>query len=75
MTKEERKALRINQGNTPKFWKRVRNWSLLVATIGGAVMTGGAALPAVVLTIATILTSAATTAAAVAALTKEKENV
>lgn len=66
---------RLDQKTTPIFWKKVRNWSLLIAAVGGAVLTGGAALPAVAITIATIVTSIAGAAAGAAALTKEDKDV
>lgn len=62
---------RLNQKNTPRFWKRVRNWSLIVGAVAGAVLTGGAALPVTVITIATIVSSAAASVAGMASLTKE----
>ena len=61
---------RVDQKNTPKFWKKVRNWSIIIAAVAGAVVTGGAGLPASVITIATVIGTVATTAAAVAATTK-----
>ena len=62
---------RLNQKTTPRFWKRIRNWSLIVAAVGGAVLTGGVALPATVITIATIVTTAAGAVAGAAAITKK----
>lgn len=66
-----RKESRLNQGNTPDFWKKVRNWSLIVAAVGGAILTAGAGLPVAVVTIATVVTTAATATAGVAATTKK----
>lgn len=68
-----RKESRLSQSNTPIFWKRVRNWSLLVGAVSAAVLTGGAALPAVAITIATIVTTAAATTASIAATRREKD--
>ena len=62
---------RVDQKNTPKFWKKVRNIAIIVGAIAGAVATGGAALPATVVTIATILATASAAVAGRAALAKE----
>jgi len=64
---------RIDQSNTPRFWKRVRNWSLLIGAVAGAIATGGAALPATVVTIATIVGSTSGAIAGFAATRKEKQ--
>lgn len=62
---------RLDQKTTPKFWKKIRNIALIVSVVAGTVLTAGAALPAIVITIATIVASASTAVAGVAALTKE----
>jgi len=75
--KEARKELRINQGNTPPFWKKVRNIATIVALIGGSVLTtiatGGLALPAAVLTTVTTITAIAGGVAGTAVFTKKDE--
>ena len=62
---------RVDQKNTPKYWRRIRNWSIIIGAVAVAVATGGAGLPAAVITIATVIGTVATTAAAVAATTKD----
>lgn len=69
-----KKNNRLNQKNTPRFWKRVRNWALVIAALGGSVLTAGATLPLAVITIATVVTSGATAIAGAAALTKNDDD-
>jgi len=66
---------RVDQENTPKFWKRVRNWSLLIGAVTATVLTGGAAMPAVIVTIASVVAPIAGGIATFAATRKEKEDV
>ena len=63
---------RLDQKNTPKFWKRVRNWSLLIGAVAGTIATGGLALPVVVVTIATTVGAVSGGVAAFAATRKEE---
>lgn len=64
---------RVDQKNTPRFWKRVRNWALIIAAVAGTVATGGAGLPVLAVTIAGTVATVATTVAAVAATTNGGE--
>jgi len=66
---------RVDQSNTPKFWKRVRNWSLLIGAITATVITGGAAMPAVLVTVATLVAPIAGGVATYALTRKEKKDV
>jgi len=63
---------RVDQKNTPRFWKRVRNWSLLIGAVAGTIATGGLALPAIAVTIATTVGTVSGGIAAYAATRKEE---
>lgn len=58
---------------TPKFFKKLRNISGLVALIAGTVLAAPVALPAAVVTAAGYLATAAAVSAAVAQSTKKGE--
>ena len=62
---------RVDQKNTPRFWKRVRNWSLLIGAVTATVLTGGAAMPTVLVTVATLVAPIAGGIATYAATRKE----
>lgn len=63
-------ANRLNS-KTPKFWKKVRNVMILLGTIGGALMSGGAILPPAIATVAPYLLTAGIVGSALPALAKE----
>jgi len=62
---------RLDQKNTPKFWKKVRNWALIIGAVAGTIATGGVGLPVAVVTVAGYVATAAAAVTAVAATTKE----
>lgn len=72
MSKRKSKS-RLNQKNTPKFWKKIRNISLVIAGIGGSLLAAPVALPAAVITGITLLTTAATAIGGTAALTRDED--
>ena len=53
------------QAPTPPFFKKLRKWGLIIAAIGGAVITAPVSLPAAVITVAGYLTVAGAVASAV----------
>lgn len=53
------------KGPTPRFFKKVRNLGVSVATIGGAILAAPVALPAGILAVAGYLTVAGTVASVV----------
>ncbi len=53
------------QSPTPKFFKKLRNISLVLATLGGTLLASNVALPAVVLKLAGFIAAAGTAGAAV----------
>lgn len=50
---------------TPPFFKKIRNIGLLLATIGGTILTAPVVLPSILVTIATYMTVAGTVATTV----------
>ena len=66
---------RVDQDNTPKFWKIVRNWSLLVGAITAYIITGGDVMPEALVTVAEIVAPIAGGLAAFALTRKEKKDV
>jgi ABC-type xylose transport system permease subunit len=54
---------------TPKFFRVIRTVGLVLGTVGTTILTAGAALPAVVVTIAGYLVTAGAVAAAVSQTT------
>jgi len=50
---------------TPKFFKQIRKWGLIIAGIGGAIVTAPIALPAALISLAGYLTVAGAVATAV----------
>jgi len=50
---------------TPRFFRRIRNIGIAIATIGGSILAAPVALPAAVVTIAGYLAVAGTVATAV----------
>lgn len=62
------------QSPTPPFFKRLRNWSLVLAAASGALLATPEILPAVVVKLASYLAVAGTVAGAVSqAVVGEKE--
>jgi hypothetical protein len=61
---------------TPKFFKKISQWGLLLAAVGGALVAGPVALPVIVAKIAGYLTVAGAVATAVsqAATPVQEEN-
>jgi Sec-independent protein secretion pathway component TatC len=53
------------QAPTPSFFKKLRKWGLIIAAIGGAVITAPVSLPATVITVAGYLTVAGAVVSAV----------
>lgn len=58
---------------TPKFFKVLRNIGLVLAAVGGTILTAPVALPAVVVTIGGYVTVAGGVLSAVSQLTVEEE--
>jgi hypothetical protein len=56
---------------TPKFFRQVRKWSLIVAAVGAALISGGAAVPALI-TVGTILATAGAVGTAVSSVTVDQ---
>jgi hypothetical protein len=50
---------------TPKFFRTIRNIGIILAGIGGAILTAPVTLPAIVITVAGYLTVAGTVATAI----------
>lgn len=50
---------------TPPFFQKLRNWSLILAAISGALLTTPVALPAIVVKVAGYMAVAGTVASAV----------
>ena len=57
----------------PPFFKKLRNIALILGSVSAAVLTGGAALPAVVISIAGYLATASAVAVAVSQCTVDAE--
>lgn len=53
------------QAPTPPFFAKLRNWSLILAAVSGAILTTPVVLPAVVVKVAGYLAVAGTVAGAV----------
>ncbi|MGG9960200.1 hypothetical protein [Ferruginibacter sp. SUN106] len=53
------------QAPTPPFFKKLRKWGLIVAGIGGALLTAPVSLPTAVITVAGYLTVAGAVASTV----------
>ena len=53
------------QSPTPPFFSKLRNWSLILAAISGAILTTPVALPTIVVQVASYLAVAGTVAGAV----------
>lgn len=61
------------QSPTPPFFVKLRNWSLILAAVSGAILTTPVALPAIVVKVAGYLAIAGGVAGAVSqAVTLEK---
>lgn len=69
------KDTRLDQSNTPTWWKKVRNIAAIVATVTGGlaatIASGGLAAPAAITTTLTVIATISTTVAGTASLTKE----
>ncbi len=59
------KIIERYQKPTPKFFKKLRNIGIALATTGGAIIAAPIALPGALVTVATYLTVAGTVATAV----------
>ena len=59
---------------TPKFFKVLRNIGLVLATVGGSILTSPVALPVAVTTVGGYLIVAGGVASAVSQLTTEKQD-
>ena len=53
------------QAPTPPFFSRLRNWSLILAAISGAILTTPVVLPAIIVKVAGYMAVAGTVAGAV----------
>lgn len=53
------------QSPTPPFFTKLRNWSLILAAVSGAILTTPVALPAIIVKVAGYLAVAGTVAGAV----------
>lgn len=69
-----RKIVKRVQEPTPKFFKTIRNFGLLLTGIGGAIVTAPVALPAMVVTAAGYMALAGAIASAVSQTAVKKEN-
>lgn len=54
---------------TPPFFKKIRNWGLLLTGVAGVVMAAPVALPAIVVTVAGYLATAGGIAATISQIT------
>ena len=62
------------QSPTPPFFSKLRNWSLILAAISGAILTTPVALPMIVVKVASYMAVAGTVAGAVSqAVVGQKE--
>ncbi len=61
------------QSPTPPFFSRLRNWSLILAAVSGALLTTPVVLPAIVVKVAGYLAVAGTVAGAVSQSAVEQE--
>lgn len=61
------------QEETPSFFKKLRNIGLVLASIGGVILTAPVSLPAIVTTIGGYVAVAGGTLSAVSQLTTTKE--
>jgi hypothetical protein len=59
---------------TPKYFRKIRNIGLLLASVGGAIVALPIALPAIVVTIATYGIAVGTSITTIASLVKKIEN-
>lgn len=68
---------RVDQKNTPKWWRKVRNIAAIVFTVSTAavttIATAGIAAPAAITSTLTVISVLAGTISGGAALTKEKK--
>jgi len=58
-------------GETPRFWKKVRNIAIGLGAVAGVILTAPVSLPAAVITIAGYVATAGTVAATLSQLTVE----
>jgi hypothetical protein len=58
---------------TPKFFKTIRNISIVLAAVSGAILTAPVAMPVIVVQIATYLAIAGTVASAISQAAVEGE--
>jgi len=63
------------QSPTPNFFKKIRNIGLILAAIGGAIITAPVALPAVVVNVAGYLAVAGGIASAISQATTAQDDV
>lgn len=66
-------ALRM-QAPTPKFFKKLRGFGLIVGGVGAALLASPVALPAIIVTIGGYLLTAGSVIAAVCQTTTEKDD-
>jgi len=63
------------QAPTPKFFKVLRNIGIIVATIGGVILTAPVALPATIVTVGGYLTVAGGVISAISQITVDDKKV
>lgn len=75
----ERKKLTLKQrwkSRTPRFWKKVQRFSLILGAISGAILTAPISLPASLIVTAGYIAVASTSIAGMSQLTKsDKKSV
>ena len=60
---------------TPPFFRKLRNIALMVGAVAGTILTAGAMLPAVVVTVAGYLATASAVAVTVSQITVDADNL
>tara|TARA_R110000772_G_scaffold36091_3_gene86582 strand:+ start:6073 stop:6315 length:243 start_codon:yes stop_codon:yes gene_type:complete len=69
----ERKKLTIRErwkSKTPRFWKKIQRFSIVLGAISGAILTAPISLPAILITTAGYLAVTSTAIAGMSQLTK-----
>lgn len=66
-----KEVFKRSKASTPKFFKRLRNWSLILGAVSVGIITSPVALPATLITVATYLGVASGIAATVSQLPVE----
>ena len=69
MTQDSISLVERIKASVPKFFRVIRNVGLVLTAVGTTILTGGAALPAVITTVAGYLVTAGAVAAAVSQTT------